>query len=285
VLDRSAFVPSRPNRLGLFGLVPRSALRRLGGDAGAVHLYALLAVRAAEQGRSSTAHGQSCIVSVRQLAADADCAPRTIQRRLLVLVERGVLSVLPRTDRRGSALESEYVFRYPSDGPGAGPGAPRNVPQDAPGDSHSAVCATDVGVSPPGPGDAPDGAVGPEGEKTSIRSAEGVRAALRARGVFRATPPAAATTAPAPTAAPGVSPGRSRTGTPDAPPVPPPAALAPPAGAAVPPPPCPSGEARTQPGAGPSEPAGRTTPRWPTGGGVALLAGVLRAAGWAAGGG
>src|SRR5829696_6139148 len=99
-------------------MVPRSALRRLGGDAGAVHLYALLAVAAAEQGRSSPAHGQACVAAIRQLAADLGCTARTVQRRLGVLVSAGLLSAHGRADSRGRTLTTEYVFRYPAaDGP------------------------------------------------------------------------------------------------------------------------------------------------------------------------
>lgn len=280
MLDRSALT-LRPSRLGRFAMLSEAALVRLAGQDGALALYARLALAAFQQGRASAAHGQSCVVSVRRLAADLDCSDRTVQRRLAVLVDAGLLSVLPRTDRRGRALESEYVFRYPADGP-----ATRSVPHAAPGDAQGADRAGDDGVPYAGAGDAP---VAPteESRETTITSPEAARAALRARGVFRATLAPAATTAcprpdgPVPAA---VRPSPAAPAGTDAPPAPPPAPPGPPADAAAPPSPGPSGGGRTQPLHHPDgrTPVGTSAPRWPTGGAAAPLGDVLRAAGWAA---
>jgi hypothetical protein len=280
VLDRTALAPARPNRLGRFAMLSEAALVRLAGQDGALALYARLALAAFQQGRASAAHGQSCIVSVRRLAADLDCSDRTVQRRLAVLVDAGLLSVLPRTDRRGRALESEYVFRYPADGP-----ATRSVPHAAPGGAQGADSAAADGVPYAGAGDAP---VAPteESRETTITSPEAARAVLRARGVFRATPAPAATTGPCPVgpAPAAVRPSLAAPAGTDAPPAPPPAAPAPPAARAVPPSPGPSGGARTQPRprSDGRTPAGRTAPRWPTAPGAARLSDALRATGWAA---
>jgi hypothetical protein len=232
VLDRTAFspppgfaaqAPPRPNRLGLFGMVPRSALRRLGGDAGAVHLYALLAVAAAEQGRSSPAHGQACVAAIRQLAADLGCTARTVQRRLGVLVSAGLLSAHGRADSRGRTLTTEYVFRYPAaDGPLRPPpdveshghpgrtdtadtpdrragGATRETAGATPGDTGDAM--RDTGDEIPTP-ERDDAGVTPkdqeESEKESIDSAERARDWLRRRRVFRAPAASGTTMASAP---------------------------------------------------------------------------------------
>lgn len=121
MLDRTALNRSAgsPNRLGLFGMASEAAVDRIVATVprsaadGCTALYLRLALHAARQNRSSTAHGQGCTVAVPELALRLGCSVRSVQRRLALLVSAGLLDVFGRQDARGRALASEYVFRYP----------------------------------------------------------------------------------------------------------------------------------------------------------------------------
>lgn len=148
MLDRTAL---SPNKLGLFGMVPRRTMRRLRTHVprtqvfGCIAVYTALAVASAEQGSSSTAHGQSCVVATGALAYELGCSPRTIQRHVRWLVAAGVLSVLGQSDRLGWTAPNRYLFLYPQEGvtrpaaqstSGVAPGAsPVTVDAPAPGNS------------------------------------------------------------------------------------------------------------------------------------------------------
>lgn len=198
MLDRTA-LNRPPNRLGLFGIVPRLVARRLAARvprsqlSGCGWLYVTLALYAAEQGTSSTQHGQSCTVSVPQLAADTNRTVRTVQRQLGQLSEAGVLSIEARTDRYRSALKNHYRFLYPS----ASVGVTCDAPYARPSAPQSDTPASHDRVSHPGHGDADGGAIEEERRKTSTDSAkDAARAMLAAKGLARplATDPATSPT-------------------------------------------------------------------------------------------